>query len=464
VFITTMILVVGSLLMMLFTWIERRGIAFMQDRKGPNRVGPFGLLQPVAEAIKTMTKEDITPTGADRWVHFLAPVVLMFSTIMVFAAIPWGNLMTPFADSNVALLFAIAIGALHTMGMLMAGWGSNNKFALLGGMRAAAQMISYEIPQVLSLVAIVLMVGSMSMKDIVGAQVGGFGFAWFIFTPVGLLSFIIFWISSLAEGERTPFDIPEAESELVAGYMTEYGGMKFALFFLANYMTNLAICAIARRRGLVTLIDNTWATPLFFPAIAAGVDLSILACTKYVVGHSDAMLGSVTSNPDRMKALDQTARALGQAAGPDDVWLGLRGLRTLGVRLRHHQASALTVARWLAGQPQVARVLHPALASCPGHALWSRDFSGASGLFSFVLNGGDAPARARLIDSLELFGIGYSWGGFESLALPVDPQPIRTATSCAFEGPLVRLHIGLEDPADLLHDLSAALARYPSQS
>jgi NADH-quinone oxidoreductase subunit H len=245
VFITTMILVVGSLLMMLFTWIERRGIAFMQDRKGPNRVGPFGLLQPVAEAIKTMTKEDITPTGADRWVHFLAPVVLMFSTIMVFAAIPWGNLMTPFADSNVALLFAIAIGALHTMGMLMAGWGSNNKFALLGGMRAAAQMISYEIPQVLSLVAIVLMVGSMSMKDIVGAQVGGFGFAWFIFTPVGLLSFIIFWISSLAEGERTPFDIPEAESELVAGYMTEYGGMKFALFFLANYMTNLAICAIA---------------------------------------------------------------------------------------------------------------------------------------------------------------------------------------------------------------------------
>jgi len=243
-FITTVILVMGSLLMMLFTWIERRGIAFMQDRKGPNRVGPFGLLQPVAEAIKTITKEDITPTGADRWVHFLAPVVLMFSTIMVFAAIPWGNLMTPFADSNVAVLFAIAIGALHTMGMLMAGWGSNNKFALLGGMRAAAQMISYEIPQVMSLVAIVLMVGSMSMKDIVGAQAGGGGFAWFIFTPVGLLSFILFWISSLAEGERTPFDIPEAESELVAGYMTEYGGMKFALFFLANYMTNLAICAI----------------------------------------------------------------------------------------------------------------------------------------------------------------------------------------------------------------------------
>jgi NADH-quinone oxidoreductase subunit H len=243
-FITTMILVMGSLLMMLFTWIERRGIAMMQDRKGPNRVGPFGLLQPVAEAIKTMTKEDITPTGADRWVHFLAPVVIMFATIMVFAVIPWGNLMTPFADSNVAVLFAIAVGALHTFGILMAGWGSNNKFALLGGMRGVAQAISYEIPQVMSLVAIVLLVGSMSMKDIVGAQTSFGGFAWFVFNPVGLLAFIIFWIASLAEGERTPFDIPEAESELVAGYMTEYGGMKFALFFLANYMTNLAICAI----------------------------------------------------------------------------------------------------------------------------------------------------------------------------------------------------------------------------
>jgi len=243
-FITTMILVMGSLLMMLFTWIERRGIAMMQDRKGPNRVGPFGLLQPVAEAIKTMTKEDTTPKDADRWVYFLAPVVIMFSTIMVFAVIPWGNLMTPFADSNVGVLFAIAVGALHTFGILMAGWGSNNKFALLGGMRGVAQAISYEIPQVMSLVAIVLLVGSMSVKDIVGAQTGFGGFAWFVFNPVGLLAFIIFWLASLAEGERTPFDIPEAESELVAGYMTEYSGMKFALFFLANYMTNLAICAI----------------------------------------------------------------------------------------------------------------------------------------------------------------------------------------------------------------------------
>ncbi len=241
---TTAILIFGPLMMMLFTWIERRGIAYMQDRKGPNRVGPFGLFQPIAEAIKTMTKEDIVPTGADRWVHFLAPTVIMFSTIMVFAVIPWGNLFPPGADLNVGVLFFIAVAALHTLGILMAGWGSNNKFALLGGMRGVAQAISYEIPQVMSLVAIVLMAGTMSIKTIVLNQSAWFGLNWYIFTPVGLLAFILFWVASLAEGERTPFDIPEAESEIVAGYMTEYGGMKFALFYLAQYMTNLAICAI----------------------------------------------------------------------------------------------------------------------------------------------------------------------------------------------------------------------------
>ncbi|HEY0735579.1 MAG TPA: NADH-quinone oxidoreductase subunit NuoH [Herpetosiphonaceae bacterium] len=241
--ITTALLVAGPVMMMLFTWIERRGIAYMQDRKGPNRVGPFGLLQPVAEAIKTMTKEDITPIGADRWVHFLAPVVVMFSTIMAFAVIPWGNLIP--VDINVGVLFIVAVSGLHTLGMLMAGWGSNNKFARLGGMRAAAQMISYEIPQVMSLVAIVMLAGTMSIKTIVLNQADWFGFGWYVFTPVGLLAFLLFFISSLAEGERTPFDIPEADSEIVAGYMTEYSGMKFAVFFLANYMTNLAICAVA---------------------------------------------------------------------------------------------------------------------------------------------------------------------------------------------------------------------------
>jgi cysteine-S-conjugate beta-lyase len=219
-----------------------------------------------------------------------------------------------------------------------------------------------------------------------------------------------------------------------------------------------AICAAAKARGLVTLIDNTWATPLFFPAIAAGIDLSILACTKYIGGHADLMLGSVTATADLAGRLDQTRRVMGQAGAPDDAWLALRGLRTLGLRLQRHQENGLKVAHWLAAQPQVARVLHPALPDCPGHEFWARDFKGATGLFSFVLAGGDDAARDRLVDALELFGIGYSWGGYESLALPADP--VRTATRPAFEGPLVRLHIGLEDPDELIADLAAALAGY----
>jgi len=219
-----------------------------------------------------------------------------------------------------------------------------------------------------------------------------------------------------------------------------------------------AICAAAREKGVVTLIDNTWATPLFFPAIAAGADFSILACTKYIGGHADLMLGSVTAAEGVAPRLEQARRVLGQTAGPDDAWLALRGLRTLDVRLRRHEESGLKVARWLEARPEVARVLHPALPGCPGHEYWKRDFSGATGLFSFVLAGGDDAARAKLIESLELFGIGYSWGGFESLALPADP--VRTATRPDFGGPLVRLHVGLEDPDDLIADLAAALAGY----
>jgi len=219
-----------------------------------------------------------------------------------------------------------------------------------------------------------------------------------------------------------------------------------------------AICAAAREKGVVTLIDNTWATPLFFPAIAAGADFSILACTKYIGGHADLMLGSVTAAEGVAPRLEQARRVLGQTAGPDDAWLALRGLRTLDVRLRRHEESGLKVARWLEARPEVARVLHPALPGCPGHEYWKRDFSGATGLFSFVLAGGDDAARAKLIESLELFGIGYSWGGFESLALPADP--VRTATRADFGGPLVRLHVGLEDPDDLIADLAAALAGY----
>ena len=221
-----------------------------------------------------------------------------------------------------------------------------------------------------------------------------------------------------------------------------------------------AITAIARERGIATLLDNTWATPYFFPALAHGVDISILACTKYIVGHSDVMMGSVTATPAFFPKIRQTAYLFGQMTSPDDAWLASRGLRTLGVRLNQHQASALQIARWLSTQPDVARVLHPALPDCPGHSLWQRDFTGSSGLFSFILRGGDEQSRAALIDGLAHFGIGYSWGGFESLALPVDPARYRSATTWTAEGPAVRLQIGLEDPDDLIADLDASLARF----
>ncbi|MDP8913849.1 MAG: cystathionine beta-lyase [Pseudomonadota bacterium] len=220
------------------------------------------------------------------------------------------------------------------------------------------------------------------------------------------------------------------------------------------------ICRNARERGVVTLLDNTWATPLLFPAIAAGVDFSILSCTKYVVGHSDVMMGSVTTTEEHWPYLCETSRALGQHVSPDDAFLALRGLRTLDVRLKRHEENGLEVARWLLEQPQVGRVIHPALPGCPGHENWARDFKGASGLFSFVLKGGGEAARARLIEGLRHFGLGYSWGGYESLALPIDPQHARSVRKPEEEGPMVRLHIGLEDPQDLIQDLAAGLAGY----
>jgi cystathionine beta-lyase len=223
-----------------------------------------------------------------------------------------------------------------------------------------------------------------------------------------------------------------------------------------------AIVAVAKAHQLVTLIDNTWATPLLLPALRMGVDVSIIACTKYIVGHSDVMLGSVTCNAATYSLVRLAAQQLGQMVSPDDAYLALRGLRTLDVRLRRHEENGLTVARWLAAQPQVARVLHPGLASDPGHAVWKRDFRGASGLLGFVFNGGDAAARATFIDGLKLFGIGYSWGGYESLALPVDPGHCRSATIWYAKGPLVRLHVGLEDASDLIADLAAGLAGYPA--
>jgi cystathionine beta-lyase len=221
-----------------------------------------------------------------------------------------------------------------------------------------------------------------------------------------------------------------------------------------------AIVAAARARGCVTIMDNTWATPLLFPAIANGIDLSVLACTKYVVGHSDAMLGSVTAAPGHFTALRNTSFELGQTVGADDAWLGSRGLRTMAVRLAQHGRSALRIAQWLQAQPGVAQVLHPALPGSPGHEHFLRDFAGTSGLFAFVLDGSDDDARAALIDTLALFGIGFSWGGFESLALPIDPNRHRSIARRDYAGPLVRLQIGLEDPDDLIADLDAGLAAF----
>ncbi|WP_033074232.1 cystathionine beta-lyase [Sphingopyxis sp. MWB1] len=219
-----------------------------------------------------------------------------------------------------------------------------------------------------------------------------------------------------------------------------------------------AITAIARERDIVTMLDNTWATPLLFPAMRHGVDVTMMSLTKYVGGHSDAMMGSLTATRAPWPRLRQAAYQLGQSVSPDECALMLRGLRTLDVRLQRHGENGLAVARWLAEQSQVGRVLHPALPDDPGHALWRRDFAGASGLFGFTLKGADDATRAQFVDALAHFGIGYSWGGFESLAVPCDPAGLRTATEWSDPDPLVRLSIGLEDPADLIDDLSRGFA------
>jgi cystathionine beta-lyase len=220
-----------------------------------------------------------------------------------------------------------------------------------------------------------------------------------------------------------------------------------------------ALAKAAHDAGAVMILDNTWATPLYFKPFAHGVDVSIQAATKYIVGHADAMLGVITATEQAFPALYRTHEELGLCPGPEDVYLGLRGLRSLGVRLERHQKSGLELARWLAERPEVARVIHPALPSDPGHALWARDFTGASGLFSIVLKP-VAPAKvAAMVDGLSLFGMGYSWGGFESLILPFDPRAYRTATKWQAEGPALRLHVGLEDVEDLKADLAAGFAR-----
>jgi NADH-quinone oxidoreductase subunit H len=235
-------------------WLERRIIAKMQDRIGPNRVGPFGLLQPIADVLKLLSKEDIIPTRADKWLFILSPILVVGASLMVWSTIPWGPGLAP-TDLNVGVLFIIAMGGLPAIGVIMAGWASYNKYALLGGMRAAAQLISYEIPGVLAALVPVMLAGTMSLQEIVRAQEGG---RWFLFYfPIGPLAFIMYVIAGVAETNRTPFDLIEAESELAAGFHTEYSGMRFALFFLAEYANVFAISAVA-----TTLFLGGWTGPI----------------------------------------------------------------------------------------------------------------------------------------------------------------------------------------------------------
>jgi cystathionine beta-lyase len=221
-----------------------------------------------------------------------------------------------------------------------------------------------------------------------------------------------------------------------------------------------AIASVAHARGALVIDDNTWATPLYHRSLEQGVDVSIQAATKYVGGHSDIMFGTISANARAWPLIAETVQLLGVCAGPDDVFLALRGLRTLAVRLGQHHRSGLEIARWLATRPEVIRVLHPALESDPGHAIWKRDFTGASGLFSIVLKPATQKAVDALLDTVKLFGLGYSWGGFESLVIQFDCAPYRTAATWAPGGPALRFHIGLENVEDLKADLERGFAAF----
>src|SRR5881396_3530061 len=242
----------------LISVLERKILARMQNRYGPNRVGPFGLFQPIADGIKMLIKEDIVPARADKLVHFLAPVLLAAVAILTLGVIPYGRNMTPFAIDG-GILFFFAVGSATELAVFMAGWGSNNKFSMLGAMRAIAQMFSYELPLIIAVLPVVMVVGSLIPDRIVAAQgeyTLGMVPRWFVFTPWGFTAFILFFVSGLVESNRTPFDVPEGESEIVAGHMTEYSGFKYATFFLAEYIGMFAISGVS-----VTLFLGGWHAP-----------------------------------------------------------------------------------------------------------------------------------------------------------------------------------------------------------
>lgn len=260
-------------------WLERKVAARFQDRIGPNRVGPLGLLQPIADAIKLLTKEDIVPRAADRWVHLAAPVLVIVSSFLVMAVIPFAVGLAP-VDLPSGMVYLIAASSISPLGIFLAGWASRNKYSLLGAMRAIAQLVSYEVPQVLSTVPIVLWAGSLSLVTVFDRQLD---FGWFICSPPGFLAFVILLIASIAEVNRTPFDLPEAESEIIAGYHTEYSSMRFGLFFLAEYLSVFAVSCVA------TVLFLGGGTPIpfvEFPAnmISEGSTLSLVVVDLILAG------------------------------------------------------------------------------------------------------------------------------------------------------------------------------------
>src|SRR5256885_2607890 len=262
--VSSLINIIGVLgvfltLFALISVLERKILGRMQNRYGPNRVGPFGLFQPVADGIKMLIKEDIVPARADKVVHFFAPILVAATAILTLGVIPYGRNMTPFAIDG-GILFFFAVGSTTELAVFMAGWGSNNKFSMLGAMRAIAQMVSYELPLFITTLPVVMIVGSLSPDAIVAAQDDySFGILphWFVTTPWGAAAFILFFISGLVESNRTPFDVPEGESEIVAGHMTEYSGFKYATFFMAEYIGMFAISGLA-----VTLFLGGWHAPI----------------------------------------------------------------------------------------------------------------------------------------------------------------------------------------------------------
>ncbi len=255
------ILGVFPLLFAITTWLERKGLGRIQNRLGPNRVGPFGWFQPIADGIKMLTKEDVVPRSADHLVHFLAPVVLIVPVLLAYSVLPFGKNMVAI-DLDEGVLFFFAVGAATELSVFMAGWGSRNKYSVLGAMRAIAQMISYELPLVISSLTVVMLTGSLSLVTIVDRQapvIFGFLHQWNVFTPWGLAGCVLFFIAATAESNRTPFDLPEGESEIIAGYLIEYSGFKYALFFMGEYLGLFAISSLG-----ITLFLGGWLAPFAF--------------------------------------------------------------------------------------------------------------------------------------------------------------------------------------------------------